>query len=75
MLGTTVSHWRAWTRNSADAIAANLLQPYVESIFQLLNTVYQDPNRTEALLRSSMGVIGYVIEIVSLDDTWLTQAQ
>ncbi|EMC92203.1 hypothetical protein BAUCODRAFT_78155 [Baudoinia panamericana UAMH 10762] len=40
----------------------NLLQPYVESIFQLLQTVYQDPNRTEALLRSSMGVIGDVSE-------------
>lgn len=37
---------------------ANLLQPYVDSIFQLLQTVYQDPNRTEALLRSSMGVVG-----------------
>jgi len=44
--------------NSANYVAANLLQPYVESIFQLLQTVYQDPNRTEALLRSSMGVIG-----------------
>ena len=39
---------------------ANLLQPYVDSIFQLLHTVYQDANRTEALLRSSMGVVGYV---------------
>lgn len=37
---------------------ANLLQPYVDSIFQLLHTVFQDPNRTEALLRSSMGVVG-----------------
>lgn len=36
----------------------NLLQPYVDSIFQLLQTVYQDMNRTEALLRSSMGVVG-----------------
>lgn len=35
-----------------------LLQPYVESIFQLLSQVFQDPNRTEALLRSSMGVVG-----------------
>ena len=42
----------------ADNVAANLLQPYVESIFQLLQTVYNDPNRTEALLRSSMGVVG-----------------
>ncbi|KAK5166628.1 karyopherin Kap95 [Saxophila tyrrhenica] len=41
---------------------ANLLQPYVESIFQLLQTVYQDPNRTESLLRSSMGVVGDISE-------------
>lgn len=39
---------------------AQLLQPYVESIFQLLSQVYNDPNRTEGLLRSSMGVVGYV---------------
>ncbi|KAI7601732.1 ARM repeat-containing protein [Hortaea werneckii] len=38
----------------------DLLRPYVESVFQLLQTVYQDVNRTEALLRSSMGVVGYV---------------
>ncbi|KAK5161079.1 karyopherin Kap95 [Recurvomyces mirabilis] len=47
---------------TANNITANLLQPYVESIFQLLQTVYQDPNRTEALLRSSMGVIGDISE-------------
>ena len=41
---------------------ANLLQPYVDSIFQLLQTVYNDPNRTEALLRSSMGVVGDISE-------------
>lgn len=35
-----------------------LLQPYVESIFGLLNTVYLDQNRSDALMRSSMGVIG-----------------
>ncbi|GIZ37030.1 hypothetical protein CKM354_000049300 [Cercospora kikuchii] len=39
-----------------------LLQPYIESIFQLLHSVYLDPNRTEALLRSSMGVIGDISE-------------
>lgn len=44
------------------ACTANLLQPYTESIFQLLHTVYQDPNRTEALLRSSMGVVGDISE-------------
>jgi importin subunit beta-1 len=37
-----------------------LLQPFVESMFQLLHQVYQDANRTEGLLRSSMGVVGYV---------------
>ncbi|KAF2011029.1 importin subunit beta-1 [Aaosphaeria arxii CBS 175.79] len=35
-----------------------LLAPYVESIFHLLNIIHQDPNRTESLLRSSCGVIG-----------------
>ncbi|KAI9802110.1 MAG: karyopherin beta [Piccolia ochrophora] len=35
-----------------------LLQPYVESIFQLLSLVWQDQNRSEALLRASMGVLG-----------------
>jgi importin subunit beta-1 len=35
-----------------------LLVPFVESIFSLLQIVYRDANRTEALLRSSCGVIG-----------------
>ena len=43
-------------------ITANLLVPHIEGIFQLLQTVYQDPNRTEPLLRSSMGVIGDISE-------------
>ncbi|KAI8623385.1 armadillo-type protein [Xylariaceae sp. FL1651] len=34
------------------------LQPYVQSIFQLLNIIAQDMNRSESLMRSSMGVIG-----------------
>ncbi|QIW96366.1 hypothetical protein AMS68_001884 [Peltaster fructicola] len=33
-----------------------LLQPYVESIFMLLQQVSQDPNRTEALLREAIWV-------------------
>lgn len=45
---------------------SDLLRPYVESIFQLLHTVYQDPNRTEPLLRSSMGVVGYVYSATRL---------
>lgn len=36
----------------------DLLQPYVESIFSLLNIVWLDQNRSDALMRSSMGVIG-----------------
>ncbi|KAI9753557.1 MAG: hypothetical protein M4579_005099 [Chaenotheca gracillima] len=35
-----------------------LLESYVEAVFQLLSIVWQDHNRSEALLRSSMGVIG-----------------
>jgi importin subunit beta-1 len=36
----------------------SLLMQYVEPIVHLLRIVHQDPNRTEALLRSSCGVIG-----------------
>ncbi|KAK0749598.1 armadillo-type protein [Schizothecium vesticola] len=35
-----------------------VLQPYVSSVFQLLNTVATDQNRSESLMRASMGVIG-----------------
>ena len=41
-------------------MAVNGLQPYIESIFHLLNIVAQDSNRSEGLLRASMGVIGLV---------------
>ncbi|KAI0400407.1 armadillo-type protein [Xylaria palmicola] len=34
------------------------LQSYVQSIFQLLNIIAQDMNRSESLMRSAMGVIG-----------------
>lgn len=44
----------------ANVLTAALLSPYVESIFQLLNGVYTDQNRSEGLMRSAMGVIGYV---------------
>ena len=43
---------------------AALLAPYVDSIFQLLNSVHIDDNPSEALMRSSMGVIGYVHSFV-----------
>ncbi|KAI8228631.1 Importin subunit beta-1 [Colletotrichum sp. SAR 10_86] len=35
-----------------------VLQPYVPSIFQLLNQIASDMNRSEALMRAAMGVIG-----------------
>lgn len=35
-----------------------LLEQFIEPIFLLLKTVYQDQNRSEPLMRSSMGVIG-----------------
>ncbi|KAL2121983.1 hypothetical protein VTJ04DRAFT_2438 [Mycothermus thermophilus] len=35
-----------------------ILQPYVPSIFELLNSIAHDTNRSEALMRASMGVIG-----------------
>ncbi|TGO85887.1 hypothetical protein BPOR_0355g00070 [Botrytis porri] len=34
------------------------LRPYVESIFGLLNTIWVDQHRSDALMRSAMGVIG-----------------
>jgi importin subunit beta-1 len=37
---------------------AQILQEHVASIFQLLNIIANDMNRSEALMRASMGVIG-----------------
>ena len=36
--------------------------PYLEAIFQLLSMIAQDGNRTEGLMRASMGVIGLVFD-------------
>ncbi|KAL2021008.1 hypothetical protein VTK56DRAFT_7782 [Thermocarpiscus australiensis] len=36
----------------------DVLRPYVQSIFELLNSIANDSNRSEALMRASMGVIG-----------------
>jgi hypothetical protein len=41
-----------------DSFVAAALQPYVTSIFQLLNMIAGDGNRSEPLLRAAMGVIG-----------------
>ena len=37
---------------------SQVLQQYVQAIFELLNAIANDINRSEALMRSSMGVIG-----------------
>lgn len=37
---------------------AQLLAPYVGSIFAFLSAVNMDPDRSEALMRSAMGVLG-----------------
>ena len=37
---------------------ASVLQPHVASIFQLLQNISGDANRSESLLRAAMGVIG-----------------
>lgn len=51
---------------------AQVFQPYVQSVFQLLNIISQDMNRSEPLMRSAMGVIGYVSSVVILSRTQLT---
>ncbi|ETS84906.1 hypothetical protein PFICI_02931 [Pestalotiopsis fici W106-1] len=55
------------------------LQPYVQSIFQLLNIISQDMNRSEALMRSAMGVIGDIADaypggelVEAFRSDWLT---
>ena len=42
-----------------------LLTPYVEPIFAILGIIAQDPNRSEALLRSAMGVVGDLADTFS----------
>ena len=44
--------------SSSDSGLANVLAQYVEAVFQLLHIISGDGNRTEGLLRSSMGVLG-----------------
>lgn len=38
-----------------------LLAPFIETIVEFLKQVHEDPSRAEALMRSAMGVIGYVL--------------
>jgi importin subunit beta-1 len=49
-----------WWYSITNQAPAALLQQYVEPIFSLLNIVWLDQNRSDALMRASMGVIGWV---------------
>ncbi|KAJ2900480.1 putative importin subunit beta-1 protein [Zalerion maritima] len=58
---------------------ANLLQEYIPSILTLLSKIYNDVNRSEALMRASMGVIGDLCDAFPngeiaplLREDWLT---
>lgn len=42
-----------------NVILVSQLHPFVDHIFQLLHTISQDFNRSEGLMRATMGVIGY----------------
>ncbi|KAL8943884.1 MAG: hypothetical protein Q9216_000778 [Gyalolechia sp. 2 TL-2023] len=59
---------------------ADSLRPYVESIVKVLHLVAQDPNRSEALLRAAMGVVGDLADAFPSGDygeafraEWMTQ--
>jgi importin subunit beta-1 len=43
---------------SASNMTDQILAPYIPMVFRLLGIIYQDPNRSEALLRTCMGVLG-----------------
>lgn len=45
-----------------------IIVPFIDPIFDLLRIVQQDPHRTEALLRSSCGVIGDLAETFPAGD-------
>lgn len=41
-----------------DSFLAQALQAYIPTIFTLLGIIASDQNRSESLMRASMGVIG-----------------
>ena len=55
-----------------NSLVVNILQPFVQNIFQFLDTVANDANHNEGLLRASMGVIGYVFSSRSNEALELT---
>lgn len=52
------NYLQALDDNSTDILIANVLAPYVQSIFGFLSVVNADPNKTEGLMRAAMGVLG-----------------
>ncbi|KAL8953099.1 MAG: hypothetical protein Q9222_001037 [Ikaeria aurantiellina] len=59
---------------------AEALRPHVDSIIKFLHLVGQDPNRSEALLRAAMGVVGDLADAFPSGDyaeafrsDWITQ--
>lgn len=51
----------------------SLLGPYVNGIFQLVNAVAEDKNRTDAVVRSCLGTIGDLISALGSDLKGITQ--
>lgn len=56
------------------------LQPYVESIFSLLNVIATDQNKSDSLMRATMGIIGDLVDAFPHGEfanlfraDWLTQ--
>lgn len=50
--------WKCNNEHAINMILVSQLHPFVEHIFQLLHTISQDFNRSEGLMRATMGVIG-----------------
>lgn len=55
---TNTPYWWFFFFNADVIFTAGVLEAFVSSIFDLLNTIASDANRSEALMRSAMGVIG-----------------
>lgn len=54
--------WGAIVNAMRSSEKPDTLRPYVESIFQLLHSIWEDGGRVEALMRASMGVLGDLAE-------------
>ncbi|KAI0162193.1 armadillo-type protein [Xylariaceae sp. FL1272] len=57
-----INAWESIIGAMKDSGKTQALQPFVESIGELLQTISQDFHKSESLMRSSMGVIGELAE-------------